>query len=204
MKKYLIRINTLSDTMMGSGESVPGVIDSDIRHDRYGLPYMSAKTFKGLLHEQMDMLKCFDPEFENLRVEDLTGSNINDGETGGRLRFTNVALSSGLRNVIRKDIDAGKVTANEILNALTITYSFTKVDEKTGTAADHSLRTERMIRRGVEFVSELFLDDFGLSEETLETYDSFIRKSVAALQHIGTHKSKGKGSVRCTAEEVRS
>ena len=203
MKKYLIRIKTLSDTMMGSGESVPGVIDSDIRYDRYGLPYMSAKTFKGLLHEQMDMLKYFDSEFTNLSVEDLTGSNIGDGETGGRLRFTNVTLSSGLREAIRRDINAHKVTRNEILNALTITYSYTRIDEKTGTAKDHSLRTERMIRRGTEFISELFLDDFGLSEDDRKQYDSFIRKSVMALQHIGTHKSKGKGVVSCRAEEVR-
>lgn len=206
MKHWLVKIKTLSDTMPGSGESVLGVIDSDIRYDDCGMPYMTAKTLKGLLREQMEMLQKFNPSYnsENIRLSDLLGGRDIDAGQNGRLKFSDVTVSEGIRRTVEEAIRNEDVSKTEILNALTVTYTYTKIDPVTGTAADHSLRRERMVKKGMLFESVLALDDDGLSEEKEELYISFINDAVRALQHIGTHKSKGKGAVRCTLEEVRT
>lgn len=200
MKHWIMYIKALTDTMPGSGESVPGVIDSDIRYDDFGLPCMSAKTMKGLLREQMEFLKEFDPDYQHINLNDLLGGNDIDAGRNGRLKFSDVTVTPGLKEIIMNAEKNGEVTKTEILNALTVVNVYTKIDSVTGTAADHSLRSERMVRKGIDFISEIAMDTDGLDEETVDLYSSFVKDSVSALQHIGTHKSKGKGAVSCRLE----
>ena len=54
MNNYIIEIELLSEAIFGSGQSVPGLVDTDIVHDEYGFPYMKAKTFKGNLRKSAE------------------------------------------------------------------------------------------------------------------------------------------------------
>jgi len=53
MDKYRIRVELLTEAVFGSGNSIPGVVDLEIVHDEYGLPFMKGKTFKGNFREAM-------------------------------------------------------------------------------------------------------------------------------------------------------
>ena len=203
MKEYTVTIETLSDTMLGSGESMPGFIDNDVKYDDNGLPYMFAKTLKGHIREQMEMLVCFSndhgkPRYCKEDVDDLLGPDEDEKfKKYGRLKFTNVELESNVRKAIVSAIRGKEVSASEILEAMTMTYSSTRIAPETGVAMEHSLRRERMVRTGFTFETKLYLEDEGLDEDTQKKYEKLIIDSFRALQHIGTHKSKGKGHVNC-------
>ncbi len=192
MKEYTIRIKTESDTMPGSGQSVPGILDSDIKYDAYGLPYMNAKTMKGHISEQMRLIcKMYPQQFQDVSLSELLGSPDTEGsKRNGRLRFSVMKLSAGISAGLRQAVDAGTVTREEILDSLTVTYAFTSLDEE-GIAKEHSLRRVRMVKKGLPFETTVYSDTLSGEEERLLVY------SVLALQHIGTYKSKGKGLVKC-------
>ena len=200
MIKYKVSIETKSDTMMGSGESIPGIIDNDILYDSYGLPYMFAKTFKGLLREQMKFLKECAPNDYLADVDTLLGSSDKASEKQlGKLKFENVVLTKGVREAIIQAVDEGNVTRDEILDALTIIFISTRINNQTGTYEPHTLRCERMTRTDLLFETYLYLDSDVLDENE----DKLIKDSIQCLQHIGSHKSKGKGHVHCHAEVVQ-
>ncbi|MBR3358651.1 MAG: hypothetical protein IKG46_12610 [Solobacterium sp.] len=210
MREYQISIELLSDTMPGSGESVPGTIDSDIRYDSYGIPYMNAKTLKGHLREQMEMITAYAADMKDYPVRELLGSSDKEAEKKqGRLKFTDVTLGRGIRSAIQNAIDTAEqdarahkkentiVTANDIINALTLTASYTSIERKTGIVKAHSLRRERILQKGLTLYSTLYFDTDGMMEEEINRAETLLDMSVRAIQHIGTHKSKGMGHVRC-------
>ena len=43
-RQYWLKIDLLSDTTLGRGDGVAGVVDAEVQHDAYGLPYLSGKT----------------------------------------------------------------------------------------------------------------------------------------------------------------
>ena len=185
MKQYRVKIKLLTETMPGSGMAVPGTIDSDVRHDRYGLPYMNAKTFKGHVREQMEFLCECDEQYHDVDINSLLGSDDRESvKKNARLRFTKVALSEAVQQTIRGEVDAGRVTKTEVLDALTVMYTRTKIG-KSGVVEPHSLRKERELRKG-------------LILETVIYGENLLEDTIAAIKHIGMHKSKGKGVVACS------
>ncbi|MCR5376110.1 MAG: hypothetical protein K6E71_05110 [Lachnospiraceae bacterium] len=196
MRKYQVKIKLLTETMPGSGMAVPGTIDSDIRHDTYGLPYMNAKTFKGHVREQMEFLCTYDSKYDGIDINSLLGSNdLESVKKNARLKFTKVELSEVVQQTIRAAVDAGDVTKTEILDALTVTYTRTKIGEK-GVAEPHSLRKERELRRGLIMETAIY------AEELSETEEDLLKDTIAAIKHIGMHKSKGKGVVACSIAQA--
>lgn len=196
MNTYHLLVETLTDTMLGSGLSVPGLIDNDIRYDDQGIPYMNAKTMKGLLGRQIRWIhELFPDEFKNVNLSVLLGSPDVDGEKrNGKLHFTALHLPNGIVSALQKAVKENKITKNELLDGITVMYSYTALDEN-GIAKDHSLRRVRMIKKGFLFETEIYTEQLAPAEEKLLCW------SVSALQHIGTYKSKGKGLVRCRIQK---
>lgn len=199
MKTYRITIALKSDTMMGSGQSIPGVIDNDILYDEYGIPYMNAKTMKGHLGEQMRWIyRLKHDSFKNVSLSELLGSPDTEGiKREGKLRFSTVHLPEAVAGRIRKAVREKVVTKEEILDSLTVPYTYTALDSE-GIAEDHTLRRTRMVRGGITFETEIRVENLNDEEEKLLTW------GVCALQHIGTCKSKGKGLVQCDIIDTES
>ena len=197
MDTYKLIMTTLSDTMLGSGESVPGIIDSDSRFDEYGLPYMHAKTLKGHLREQMKHILNWTGSRFQVNIDTLMGSSDSASEKmPGKLKFSDVRLSEGICKTVEKAVKNGDVGKEEIIRAVSIIYSYTKINDD-GVAEKGTLRRDRMIRKG------LILESYIYAEEPLSRDEyNFLEYSVQALQHIGTHKSKGKGWIRCSLAPV--
>ncbi len=192
MDEYKIELKLLTETMPGSGMSVPGIIDNDVRFDEYGLPYMNAKTFKGHIREQMEFLKKFSKAYENIDINALLGSDDRESEkVPAKLKFSEVGLSDGIRECIGEAVRKKKLERTEVLNAITVVYTRTMIGAD-GVAKAHSLRKEREFRRNLILETKIFADDLNEEEK------SFLYDAVRALKHIGMHKSKGKGVVSCT------
>ena len=197
MDTYRITIRTLTDTMLGSGESVPGIIDNDIKYDRYGIPYMNAKTLKGHLREQMEMLKAVGgAEYAGVSIEDLLGSSDRESEKKlGKLHFSRVRPSENVCRTIEKAVQEGTTRPEEILDALTVMNTYTRIGDN-GIVEHGSLRTARMFRKDLVLTADLLTEPLTEEEHTL------LKDAVMALQHIGTMKSKGKGLVACTLKRT--
>ena len=56
MHIYRLTFTLLSDATFGRGEGIAGLIDREVEHDRFGLPYLRGRTLKGLVSEEADNL----------------------------------------------------------------------------------------------------------------------------------------------------
>ena len=54
MHEYRLTFTLLSDATFGRGEGIAGLIDREVEHDRFGLPYLRGRTLKGLVSEEAD------------------------------------------------------------------------------------------------------------------------------------------------------
>lgn len=52
MRTYWLKFTLKSDATFGRGDGVAGMVDSEVQHDSYGLPYLGGRTIKGLLGEE--------------------------------------------------------------------------------------------------------------------------------------------------------
>src|SRR6185295_15774685 len=47
-----LQLTLSSDATFGRGEGVAGLLDAEVEHDEYGLPFLRGRTLKGLLVEE--------------------------------------------------------------------------------------------------------------------------------------------------------
>ncbi len=108
MHEYRLTFTLLSDATFGRGEGIAGLIDREVEHDRYGLPYLRGRTLKGLISEEVDnilfALKQIDSKMEadsaNRWVtarQTLFGSPGSTAVDRGRLRFGPAELPAAVR-----------------------------------------------------------------------------------------------------------
>src|SRR5712691_6391027 len=57
-----LTIDLLSDTTFGSGEGTAGVVDVEVAHDEFGLPYLGGKALRGLLRDSWLSMQEHFPE----------------------------------------------------------------------------------------------------------------------------------------------
>lgn len=74
MHDFKIKIIAKSPLQLGYGRAGI-VIDSDVVHDKYGMPYFPAKRFKGLLYESaLEIAEIFDEKiFTKKDIDKLFG-----------------------------------------------------------------------------------------------------------------------------------
>jgi len=191
---WVIQFKLLSETIFGSGESIPGLVDLDIVHDEYGLPYFKGKTLKGRLREEVVNIA---EKLDKIVPIQITRTSIVDnlfGEPGDNLhqgiKFSSATLGlSSVNNGIRYGVESGLFSKEEVLNALTEIRAFTSVND-AGVAKKGSLRKVRVIKKGYIFYSQLYLEK-ELKEEEIE----LLAAGIANLRHIGSMVSKGKGLI---------
>ncbi|MGG5461208.1 RAMP superfamily CRISPR-associated protein [Clostridium sp. B9] len=192
MELFQIKIELLSESIFGCGENSK-FIDNEILKDELGLPYLKGKTFKGNLREEMKCLSAFldsvgSEEYTKI-FENLMGVEFgNDFET---LKFSDCTISPNLRAIIKEAISNKELNSEEVLESLTEVRSFTRL--KNGVAIDGSLRSSRVIKRGLilycnlESIKELNKKELGI-----------LASSLRGLQSIGMMRSRGKGEVKCS------
>lgn len=190
MENYQIKIELLTETLFGNGEAIPGYVDVDIQTDEYGFPFLKAKTLKGLIRENAELL-C-----KNLHLDmEIAKELFGDEETAGILRFSDASLSPEVQKVLKNylnDISQNEnvtIEKEDVKRAITTEYSFTRIEN--GVQADHSLRTVRMLNKGM-----IFWADITASEALSDTSRCLLGCAAGLLKHVGTLKSKGKGCVR--------
>ena len=177
-----LKITLLSDLCSSSGEAFGYVIDSDITFDSDGFPYIPSRRLKGCLREAAaELIDC-----GILSKEDIDHLYGTPGSSGGSLRMKNA--------VINKPEELQYFDKNYIMEKYTSICSQTKLTE-AGNADENTLRFTRVLNRldpitkdNIIFIAEVGCDE--CDKTALEI-------SCKALRHIGLHRTRGLGVVKC-------
>lgn len=194
MTDLILRIRLLSDATFGRGDGVAGLVDAEVQHDEYGLPYLGGRTLKGLLGAE-----CADivPHLKSAGADGLghwkeaeqrlfgTSGGALEGEA--TLRIGPAQLPADLRAAIARDVREKRVTRAEVLDSLTALRRQTAMDE-SGAPQKETLRTMRVILRDtileapLAFTAEPQPDDLAL-----------LAACVKAFRRAGTGRNRGRG-----------
>lgn len=193
--QYRLRIHLLSDATFGRGDGVAGVVDAEVQHDAYGLPYLGGRSLKGLLGaECSDILYALSVAGQTHRERWQQTANRLFGDVGSglvgtaNLHIGPAELPADLRTAIAKDINQKKLTRAAVLESLTALRRQTAMDAESGAPKEETLRTMRVILRGLVFESRLHFAQTPTTDEL-----GLLAACVKAVRRGGTGRNRGRG-----------
>ena len=183
-----IKMKLISDTVFGSGISVPGGENISLLCDRYGFPYYKGSTFKGVFREElMRYLEWIGGTQEEIakKLEYFLGkSGDSNLKAPNKLVFSDFTLSDAVKAQILDEIGAD--SPEIVMDSLSHIRTFTKIGED-GMAVDKSLRYCRCVNKGLVFYSVV----------SCEKEDQEIIQNVLKLvKWIGSMRNRGFGKVK--------
>ena len=191
MKQYSLEISLLSDLCVSDGGVYNSQLDIDVCHDAYGLPYIPGKRIKGCLRECALELKDWG---EDIQIEEIFGKG-GDKNNSSAIRISDARLENDMTLV--GEIISGEPVLyhpQNVLGQYTYIRTQTSIDPETGVAKKNSLRTMRVINRGLRFISEVEAVD-SVSEKQLT-------KICACLRNMGLSRTRGLGEVECSLKPI--
>ena len=165
----------LSDTIFGSGYSVPGGEDIAVCKDSMGYPFLKGSTFKGLLRESLEnWLVWTSGDVADLNA--LLGESDWSAPTSERrLHLTQLCL-------LNPPEDAESCYTNRTFTSL-----------KDGVVKHGTLRTTACLCTGLRFHGFI---------ECTEDDTVLIGHALSGIKWVGTMRSRGFGHVRITCEKA--
>jgi hypothetical protein len=193
-----LRFTLMSDATFGRGDGVAGLIDEEIEHDTItGLPYLRGRTLKGLLVEECaNILYALDrqgnPAYGDLSqtARDLFGNPGSTLSDDGLLHVGHAQLPHRLREAIAADVQAERLSANDVLESLTAIRRQTAINND-GAPERESLRAMRVLVRDLTLYADL------TSEETLGPQERALLAACAlSLRRAGIGRNRGRGRLK--------
>ncbi len=205
MTEYRIKIELKSDTLIGSGEGFGALIDSDIVFDELGIPYIPGKRIKGILRESYEeiiglLIKNVSSSFSP--PDDLFGKVGSGKETA--LVISNLYVKE--YEDIRRHLQKLMVQHPEIFNFESVIEAYTSLRQQTaidsdlGIAREHSLRTIRVLNRGICFFGKIIDSEDILKKDHNK---EILALACMNIKRIGTQRTRGFGEVKWTFMEKR-
>jgi CRISPR/Cas system CSM-associated protein Csm3 (group 7 of RAMP superfamily) len=193
---YKIQIQLLSDTLIGATEGYGAIIDKDSVYDEVGLPIIPGKRIKGILRAEAELLNKFHPiAIKQKNNNNKTSIEFLFGDAGITNKNTEYLSVS---NFVLPDYEANKtylkyltqeeeISRSEVIAHFTTIRMMTRIDED-GIAENTSLRTFRVLKKGLVFEGELTFDSDYLDE---------FKNIVALTRRIGSMRNRGLGQIQC-------
>jgi hypothetical protein len=192
METYTLTLTLESDATFGRGDGVAGLVDTEVEHDRYGMPYLRGRTLKGLLaEERANILSALGDQASrwNESAQRLLGRPGSTIEDKANMRVGNACLPSDLRAAVAVDVEAGKYTKTDVLESLTEIRRQTAMDE-SGVPDPGSLRAMRVVLRQTVFEASL-----SFTRPATRDNLALLAACVMALHRVGTRRNRGQGRV---------
>jgi hypothetical protein len=201
-----LRFQLLSAATFGRGDGLPGVVDREVEHDQYGLPFLRGRALRGLLAEEMHSLLYSlgvegDQRKDNERWkrsrDRLLGAERRMADETGILHVGDACLPERLRELIAESIDEkkGEITRSHILESLTAIRRQTAMTA-FGAPEPASLRAMRVVLRGTVFESRLTFD---AKPEPLDK--ALLAATALAWRRAGTGRNRGRGRLLAWIED---
>lgn len=189
--KLLIHMHLLSDTIFGSGMSMPGGEDICILTDEQGFPYMKGSTLKGIFRSELinylDWSGSDSYDIMQIVSKILGEGGSNQLDRKDKLVFSDLTLDDRVMEVVSRE-NAAK---QEILDMFSYVRDFTALEN--GLAKKKSLRSVRCIKSNLNFYAVCFCDkaDADLVERVLRQ-----------IKWVGSMRNRGFGKVSLDVEEI--
>jgi len=201
MSNYQLQLELLSDTALGRGDGVAGLVNTEVQHDAYGCPYLGGRTLKGLLREEcvnllylLDKMKKVGPwEAAAMRLFGEPGSAF---EGSAALHVSDATLPDDLHAAIIHEIDKTKLlTRAQVLDSFTTIRYQTAVDAVTEALKRESLRAIRVVLRNTVLMAQIYLKKAAEKEEQEQDL-ALLMACTKALRLAGTGRNRGVGEIR--------
>ena len=166
-----VAMELLSDTIFGSGFSIPGGADIAVAVDQDGLPYLKGASLKGLLRESAENCLVWENGPQEALDEIFGREGWNGITQARRLQVTELRLEKRPADV----------------SDCFVSRTFTSIDSETGTAAKGTLRAASCIRQGLRFSGSLYCE---------QADAALLRKAALGVKWAGTMRSRGFGRIR--------
>lgn len=199
LPRYELMITLNSHLSVGSGDSIAGVIDQEITHE-HGIPVIPAKRLKGALRgvakELIDWGITTEKEvnqlFGQIGQKQMAGFKMYDATLYQLPKDYFGEDSFTIEDYNRFSQQVRKYSERELMQLFTTLY--TKTATLDGMAETGSLRTIRVINKGLVFKSILELED---KEDMV-----LLENCVKGLRHLGLLRTRGLGEVTCQLKKV--
>jgi len=185
-QKYTMQITLLSDTLIGNADGYGAIIDKDSVFDEVGLPIIPGKRIKGIMREQAELYTQF---WEEISVKEMFGDIGLTDKTTEYLSVSSFTVSDYEANkaYLKYLIQKGEISRSEVIGYFTTLRMMTRIDDD-GTAADTSLRTIRVLNKGLVFTGELHFDPL---------QETDFKNIVSLTRRIGSMRNRGLGHIQC-------
>jgi hypothetical protein len=204
METYTLHIKLESDATFGRGDGLAGLVDQEVEHDKYGLPFLRGRTLKGLLVEECaNILYALSSQNAGLAekyqrvADDLFGRPGANLEGNALLRVGDACLPNDLREAIKIAVERKELSRLDVLESLTDVRRQTAMDE-TGKPEEHSLRATRVILRDTTFLAPLRFRTFP-GDESL----ALLAACVKAFRRAGTARNRGRGRLTARLQDAK-
>ena len=197
MTEYVLQIKLQSPLTSAAGEGRVGVVDRDVAFDNLGLPILPGRRLKGLWREAYrDVADAWELCGESpIPVELIFGKSGQRPGYGDACMFiANAELQeeASLRKWLKYLQDKKQLHPDDVVQYFATVRAQTAIDRRTGTALENTLRLTRTLKAGLVFQARVRFfespDDALLNALSLGT---------AALQHMGTARTRGLGKISC-------
>lgn len=190
-------IELLSDTTFARGEGTAGVVDVEVDHDDLGLPVVREKRLHGLLRDVWLSMQARFPELaeaaclvlgEEADLDERSILRIGDGNLPEEVR-------TWVRYAVGRDRKEHPLRPEQVLTTLTDVRRQTAVSRATGAPEETTLRSSRVVLRGVRFTASLYW-----LAEPRHNEVRCLALCALALRHGGWQRNRGRGFLRVTLD----
>ena len=201
IRTITLRFDLRSAATFGRGSGLPGEVDQEVEHDRYGLPYLRGRALRGLLAEEArSIIFALGKERGErwlascLRLFGEPGQMMDDPRYG-ILSVSDARLPERLRRLMNYAVEQDQLTADDSLNSMTAIRRQTAMTHR-GAPETASLRAMRVILRGMRFEAQL-----SFSREPAPLDLALLVAATLAWRRVGTGRNRGRGRVRAWLED---
>lgn len=193
MTEYILQIKLQSPLTSAAGEGRVGVVDRDIAFDDLGLPILPGRRLKGLWREAYrDVADAWKLCGESpIPVDHIFGKS---GQGDACLYIANAELqkASSLKEWLKYLQHDQKLHPDDVIQHFATVRAQTAIDRKTGAALENTLRLTRTLKADLVFQARV-----RFFETPDNTQLNALSLGAAALQHMGTARTRGLGKVCC-------
>lgn len=192
---FWLKFKLLSDATFGRGDGVAGLVDVEVQHDEYGLPFLGGRALKGMLRDACnDILYSLKLQGKDSSwygsANNLFGNAGSSDSNQALLHIGDSKLPEDLRTAVEIEVKRGNLIREQVLGSLTSIRHQTAIDISTGAPKKETLRSIRVILRDTPFESRLLF-----SKPPSDRDLALLAACIKAFRRAGTGRNRGKGEI---------
>ena len=199
MTNYFLEIKLLSPLTSAAGEGRVGLVDRDVVFDDLGLPILPGRRLKGLWRDAYrDVVdawqQCEERKISASQIFGESGQTYGDGDACIHIANAELENASSLKKWLKylQHHKIGKLQTADVMQHYATVRVQTAIDRKSGAAQENTLRLTRTLKPDYVFRAPV-----RFAAPPNEALENALALGAAALQYMGTARTRGTGKVCC-------